>query len=73
MRFAVLAGWAAVVFHLSIELSASVQVFSYLAVAALVIWAVPSTRDRVLVIDPARRGPRRLAAAVNYFFSGVQT
>jgi hypothetical protein len=59
-----LAVWVAVVFHLSIELSASVQVFSYLAVAALVIWAVPSTRDRVLVIDPAQRRQRRLATAV---------
>ena len=32
--------------------SASVQVFSFLAIAVLVIWAVPSTRDRVLRIDP---------------------
>ena len=36
--------WVAVVFHLSIETSASVQVFSYLGIAVLVIWAVPSTR-----------------------------
>lgn len=40
--------WIAVVFHALIEVSASVQVFSYLAVAALVIWAVPSTGDRVV-------------------------
>ena len=33
--------WVAVVFHLSIQLTARVEVFSYLAVAALVIWAVP--------------------------------
>lgn len=44
--------WLAVVFHVSIEMSASVQVFSYLALAALVIWAVPSTRDRVIVAAP---------------------
>ena len=54
----------AVVFHLAIQLTARVEVFSYLAVAALVIWAVPSTRDRVLVVDPARGGHRRLAAGV---------
>jgi hypothetical protein len=54
--------WVAVVFHVSIELSASVQVFSLLAIAVLVIWAVPSTRDRVLRLDPA--GHRRLGAAV---------
>jgi hypothetical protein len=56
--------WVAVVFHLSIETSASVQVFSLLAIAVLVIWAVPSTRDRVLRVDPAAAGQRRLAAVV---------
>jgi hypothetical protein len=56
--------WVAVVFHLTIEASASVQVFSYLAIAVLVIWAVPSTRDRVLRIDPSHRGHRRLVALV---------
>jgi Vitamin K-dependent gamma-carboxylase len=59
-----LAVWVAVVFHLAIEGSASVQVFSYLAIAVLVVWAVPSTRDRVLRIDPSDRSQRRWAAAV---------
>jgi Vitamin K-dependent gamma-carboxylase len=50
--------WVAVIFHLTIEASASVQVFSFLGIAVLVIWAVPSTRDRALRIDPtsARHG-----------------
>jgi uncharacterized membrane protein YphA (DoxX/SURF4 family) len=56
--------WVAVVFHLSIEASASVQVFSYVGIAVLVIWAVPSTRDRVLRIDRANVRHRRLATAV---------
>ena len=56
--------WVAVAFHLSIELSASVQVFSFLAVAVLAIWAVPSTRDRVLRIDATAGGQRRLRALV---------
>ena len=56
--------WVAVVFHLSIEASASVQVFSFLAIAVLVIWAVPSTRDRVLRIDPTSARHRRLGALV---------
>ena len=56
--------WVAVVFHLAIEASASVQVFSYLGIAVLVIWAVPSTRDRVLRIDLATGHHRRLGAAV---------
>jgi vitamin K-dependent gamma-carboxylase len=56
--------WVAVVFHLAIELSAAVQVFSFLGIAVLVIWAVPSTRDRVLSIDPTAGRHRRLAALV---------
>jgi uncharacterized membrane protein YphA (DoxX/SURF4 family) len=53
--------WVAVAFHLGIQGSAAVQVFSYLAIAVLVIWAVPSTRDRVLRIDPTAARQRRLA------------
>jgi HTTM domain len=53
--------WVAICFHVAIQLSADVEVFSYLAIAALVIWAVPSTRDRVVTIDPDRR---RVVAAV---------
>lgn len=45
--------WMAGFFHLSIELSASVEVFSLAAIAALVIWATPSTRDRVAVVPDA--------------------
>ena len=56
--------WLAVCFHVAIEVSASVQVFSYLAIAALVIWAVPSTRDRVVAIDPANARHRRLARVI---------
>jgi hypothetical protein len=56
--------WVAVVFHLTIEASASVQVFSYLGICVLLVWAVPSTRDRVLRIDPGSMRHRRLGAAV---------
>lgn len=56
--------WVAVCFHLSIEASADVEIFSYLGIAALVIWAVPSTRDRMLGIDLSAAGQRWLAAAV---------
>ncbi len=57
-RTRIVAIWVAVLFHLSIELSASVEVFSLAAIAALAIWATPSTRDRVVVVpdvDAARR------------------
>jgi uncharacterized membrane protein YphA (DoxX/SURF4 family) len=56
--------WVAVVFHLAIQASASVQVFSYLGIAVLAIWAVPATRDRVLRIDPTTERHRRLGRAV---------
>jgi hypothetical protein len=56
--------WIAVCFHIAIELSASVEVFSYLGIAALVIWAVPSTRDRLVVVDPASASHRRLVSGV---------
>jgi hypothetical protein len=57
--------WLAVCFHVSIQLTASVEVFSYLAVAALVIWAVPSPGDRTLALDLSRASHRRLATAVH--------
>lgn len=47
-RTRIAAVWVAVFFHLSIEVSASVEVFSVAAVAALVIWTTPTVRDRVV-------------------------
>jgi hypothetical protein len=57
--------WVAAIFHVTIEASASVQVFSFLGIAVLLIWAVPSTRDRVVRIDP--RAPfARLVRALDW-------
>lgn len=56
--------WVAVCFHVAIQVSARVEVFSYLAISALVIWAVPSTRDRTLTLDPANRSHRALASGI---------
>ena len=42
--------WVAVFFHVSIEVAASVEVFSLVAIAALVIWAIPATRDRIVLV-----------------------
>jgi hypothetical protein len=50
-----LAVWVAIVFHVAIEASASVQVFSILAISVLVVWATPSARDRVIRVDPQRQ------------------
>lgn len=51
--------WLAVIFHLSIESSARVQTFSILAIGALMMWAVPSTRDRRLTVPARWSGPVR--------------
>lgn len=47
-RTRLLAIWIAIPFHLSIEVVARVQVFSWAAIAALVIWVTPRARERVL-------------------------
>jgi hypothetical protein len=61
-RLAAVAG--AVMFHALVEVTAKVQVFSYLCVAALAIWAVPRVRDRVLHVDPEDALGARLARSV---------
>jgi hypothetical protein len=42
--------WVAIAFHVSIEIVASVQVFSLAAISALAIWVTPSSRDRVVIV-----------------------
>ena len=56
--------WVAVAFHVGIEASASVQIFSLLAIAVLTIWATPSTRDRVIRIDPTNGSQRRFGTLI---------
>ena len=57
-RTRLLAIWVAVFFHLMIELSASVEVFSYAAIAALAIWVTPTTGDRIVMIADSSVGRR---------------
>jgi hypothetical protein len=56
--------WVAVVFHVMIEASASVQVFSLLGIAVLLVWATPSVRDRVIRFDSTNPRHRRLSTVV---------
>ena len=44
--------WVAIPFHIAIEISAEVQVFSYAALAALIVWATPAQRDREVALRP---------------------
>ncbi|MBA3288436.1 MAG: HTTM domain-containing protein [Acidimicrobiia bacterium] len=48
--------WVAIVFHVAIDISARVEVFSYVAIAALTIWVTPSARDRVVLVGTTRSG-----------------
>jgi uncharacterized membrane protein YphA (DoxX/SURF4 family) len=42
--------WMAIPFHLAIQATAEVQVFSWAALAALVVWVSPRSRDRSLEV-----------------------
>lgn len=52
--------WVAIVFHVVIGIALQVEVFSIVAIAALLVWAEPRTRDRVLEIDRSVPGALRL-------------
>lgn len=56
--------WVELAFHVAIEIMFDVQVFSYIAIAATVIWVTPRARDREISIGGATIGPRLLRRAV---------
>jgi uncharacterized membrane protein YphA (DoxX/SURF4 family) len=55
-RTRLVALWVALVFHLMIEISAAVEVFSLAAIAALAIWVTPASGDRVVRLGGAFGG-----------------
>jgi hypothetical protein len=63
-RLAAVAG--ATMFHALVEVTARVQVFSYLCLAALAIWAVPRVRDRVLRVRTESTPGARLLGRVRH-------
>lgn len=58
--------WVAIPFHVSIQISARVQVFSWAALAALMIWVIPRARDRLLVVPHGHR-LGRVVALLDWF------
>lgn len=46
--------WVAIPFHVAIQFTASVQIFTFAALAALVIWVTPTVRDRVVRVTSPR-------------------
>jgi len=53
--------WVAVWFHLAIEATANVQVFSLAAIAALAIWVTPGPPDRIVALGADVRPTTRRA------------
>ena len=58
--------WVEVGFHVAIEIVFSVQVFSYAALAAMVVWVTPSARDRQLLTSGETSGSRLLGWLVRW-------
>lgn len=59
--------WTAVGFHLAVEATAEVQVFSWAGLAALAIWVTPRRGDRRLVVTPrASRGAAVIGCMVRW-------
>jgi hypothetical protein len=50
LRLRTAAIWVAIPFHVAIQVSASVQVFTFAALAALVIWVAPTLERRRLLV-----------------------
>ncbi|MBO6938792.1 MAG: HTTM domain-containing protein [Deltaproteobacteria bacterium] len=63
-RTRVTAMFMALGFHTLIEITSTVSVFSYLGIAATLIWVTPRTRDRVLWVRTDEARGRRLARLV---------
>jgi hypothetical protein len=59
-----LALYAGALFHLNIELSARVELFSYVMAAAYVAFAIPEIRERAVVLDPRSRVGRFVERAL---------
>jgi hypothetical protein len=63
-RTRVLALWWAVMFHLTIEVTSKVEIFTWLSLAILCLFATPDRKSRKLFYDPTRARGRMLAKTV---------
>ncbi len=59
--------WVAIPFHLAIQIGASVQVFSWAALAALCIWVTPLAGDRRLVVPASQRRFASMVTMLDWF------
>jgi hypothetical protein len=66
-RLRAVALYAGVLFHVGIELSARVELFSYVMGAAYVAFVVPELRERAVELDPRTRSGRWLARVLPSF------
>jgi hypothetical protein len=59
-RTRLMAIWVGIAFHIGIEIAASVQVFSYLCVAAMLLWVTPELGAHTAVVRTTSRGGRAM-------------
>lgn len=58
--------WLGVLFHLGIQASANIDMFSYLMLSGYVLYATPELHERTLLIQPSRRMGRFAAGCVRW-------
>ena len=58
--------WWGVWFHLTIQVTTTVDSFTWLTLANYALFAVPETRERVIRFSPRRRGARALVASLDW-------
>jgi hypothetical protein len=56
--------WWGVMFHVTIEVTSKVELFGWLTITMYALFAVPKTRERVLLYDPAERAGRTVQQIV---------
>jgi hypothetical protein len=65
-RTRVFALWWGTMFHFTIEVTSQVELFGWLTLTIYALFAVPKTRERVLVYDPHRALGRAVARVVHW-------
>jgi vitamin K-dependent gamma-carboxylase-like protein len=59
--------WWGVMFHLTIEVTSQVELFTWLSLAMYALFAVPTLRERAIVYDPAQQWGGWVARVVERF------
>src|SRR5262245_51649298 len=58
--------WWGTMFHLTIEMTARVEIFTWLTLAIYALFAVPTTRERIIACPPEKRGWSKALATLDW-------